>query len=331
MQKISVIVPVYKVEQYLEDCIESVLCQTMPDWELILVDDGSPDRSGEICDHFSARDPRIRTIHQPNQGLPAARNSGARAARGEYLVFVDSDDYFNDPRFFEILSSSFDIGVQVILYGMVRQLEGDPQRKKYRTAHTSPINGLTGAEQVRWLIENEQFAVSAYLHAVQRDFFLEHELWFDESFRTGEDIEWSLRMLTFRPQMMGLDLCPYTYRIRRESLCTGKRAPGFWRNRHRAIESGVRYAKGCSDEPVLENAMLGYLAYLYYVMLAEIPEEPDPALKKEAFEKCRQLQWLGRYALGRKAKLSRLAVGLMGQKLGARLLHLRVRSRRRTG
>lgn len=90
--KISAIVPVYKVEKYLPECIESVLAQTFTDFELILVDDGSPDNSGAICDAYAARDPRIRVFHKPNGGVSSARNLGLDHARGEWIAFVDSDD-----------------------------------------------------------------------------------------------------------------------------------------------------------------------------------------------------------------------------------------------
>lgn len=90
---ISVIMPVYKVEEYLPESIESVLNQDHREWELILIDDGSPDRCGEICDSYAAKDSRIRVIHQINGGAAAAKNAGLRIARGKWLSFVDSDDY----------------------------------------------------------------------------------------------------------------------------------------------------------------------------------------------------------------------------------------------
>ena len=99
---ISVIVPVYRVEKYLPACIDSILNQTFTDFELILVDDGSPDRCPEICDETAKRDARVRVIHQANQGLSAARNAGIEAARGAWLSFVDSDD-FVAPDFLETL------------------------------------------------------------------------------------------------------------------------------------------------------------------------------------------------------------------------------------
>lgn len=93
MPEISIIVPVYKVEQYLSRCVESILAQTFTDFELILVDDGSPDRCPQICDEYSKRDKRIRVIHKKNGGVSDARNIGIDVATGEFIAFVDSDDW----------------------------------------------------------------------------------------------------------------------------------------------------------------------------------------------------------------------------------------------
>ncbi len=93
MCEISIIVPVYNVEKYLEKCVDSILKQTFTDFELILVDDGSPDNSGAICDQYAEKDARVKVIHKENGGLSSARNAGIDVARGKYLGFIDSDDY----------------------------------------------------------------------------------------------------------------------------------------------------------------------------------------------------------------------------------------------
>lgn len=93
MPAISVIVPVYKAEKFLDKCVESILNQTFEDFELLLIDDGSPDNSGVMCDGYAARDSRVRVLHQENGGVSKARNAGMAAAQGEYLAFCDSDDY----------------------------------------------------------------------------------------------------------------------------------------------------------------------------------------------------------------------------------------------
>jgi len=102
MSEISVIVPVYNVEKYLPRCVDSILGQTFCDFELILIDDGSTDSSGRICDDYAAHDSRIRVIHQENRGQAAARNRALDIAQGEYIGFVDSDDYIH-PQMYEIL------------------------------------------------------------------------------------------------------------------------------------------------------------------------------------------------------------------------------------
>ena len=102
---ISIIVPVYKVEKYLADCIDSITAQTFEDIEIILVDDGSPDNCGQLCDDYAKTDKRIKVIHKQNGGLSDARNAGIQAASGRYLGFIDSDDYIA-PDMFERLYNS---------------------------------------------------------------------------------------------------------------------------------------------------------------------------------------------------------------------------------
>ncbi len=93
MPTISIIVPVYKVEQYLRRCLDSIVAQTFTDWECILIDDGSPDNSGKICDEYADKDRRFRVFHQENAGVSTARNKGLDEAKGEWIGFVDSDDW----------------------------------------------------------------------------------------------------------------------------------------------------------------------------------------------------------------------------------------------
>lgn len=94
--RFSFIVPIYKVEQYLSLCIESILAQTYKDFEIILVDDGSPDNSPLLCDEWATKDSRISVIHKQNGGLSSARNEGLKKAQGNYIIFLDSDDWWCD-------------------------------------------------------------------------------------------------------------------------------------------------------------------------------------------------------------------------------------------
>ena len=112
--KISVIVPVYKVEKYLPECIESVLAQTFTDFELILVDDGSPDNSGAICDAYAARDPRIRVFHKENGGVTSARRLGVERSRGEWVMFVDADDALEQRALELLFNETLDENVDLV-------------------------------------------------------------------------------------------------------------------------------------------------------------------------------------------------------------------------
>lgn len=128
---ISIITPVYKAEKYLCRCIESVLAQTYEDWELILVDDGSPDGSGDICDDYAKKDPRIRVFHKENEGVSSARNIGLDNAHGEWITFLDADDYISIDYLDGVCNFNYDIILgysNVILQdGSINILEKLPQ------------------------------------------------------------------------------------------------------------------------------------------------------------------------------------------------------------
>lgn len=118
MPELSIIVPVYKVEPYLRRCLDSILAQTFRDFELILIDDGSPDNCGAICDEYAAKDSRIIVIHQKNQGVSAARNAGLDIARGTYLGFVDSDDWIEPEMYETMLATAREKNVDVVVCGI---------------------------------------------------------------------------------------------------------------------------------------------------------------------------------------------------------------------
>ena len=120
MRKISVIVPVYNAEKYLDRCIGSILAQTFRDFELILVEDGSPDRCAQMCDEWAKKDERIKVIHQSNSGPSTARNVGIAASQGEYLTFVDSDDRISPFMLEKLLRAAKKTGADIVTCAMVR-------------------------------------------------------------------------------------------------------------------------------------------------------------------------------------------------------------------
>lgn len=144
---ISIIVPVYNVEKYLEECVESVLSQTFTDYELLLIDDGSTDSSGIICDGYATQDSRIRVFHKSNGGVSSARNLGLDNALGEWVCFIDSDDEIRNLESLCISQSKSD----VILFTL-RMIDGNGM------SYSDPLMAFSGASDIK---ENY---LKAYLH-----------------------------------------------------------------------------------------------------------------------------------------------------------------------
>ncbi|ETI67555.1 glycosyltransferase family 2 protein [Neobacillus vireti] len=144
--KISIIVPIYNVENYLRKCVDSILSQTFKDFELILVDDGSPDNCGIICDNYAESDQRIKVVHKENEGVSSARNTGIRMAKGKYIGFIDSDDYI-DNRMYEILYTSAELHSSDVVVCDLLKVHGDEvsvkkYKKEFSLLHYSNIEAL---------------------------------------------------------------------------------------------------------------------------------------------------------------------------------------------
>lgn len=123
MPKVSIIVPIYNVEKYLPKCMETLLNQTLSDIEIILVDDGSPDGSPAMCDEYAKKDSRIKVIHKQNAGLGFARNSGLEVATGEFVAFVDSDDYVDVTMYEKLYAKAYERQADVVFCGLKRVWE----------------------------------------------------------------------------------------------------------------------------------------------------------------------------------------------------------------
>lgn len=149
---ISVIVPIYNASQSLQRCVESILVQTFADWELILVDDGSRDNSGSLCDDYAATDPRIRVIHKPNEGVAATRRRGIEAARGVYCIQIDSDDWVEPTMLEELYATAQREGVDVVICDFYYDYGG---RKPARYQRQRP-SGLTSQAIVSDLLEGRE-------------------------------------------------------------------------------------------------------------------------------------------------------------------------------
>lgn len=162
---ISVIVPVYQVEQYLDECVQSILQQNYRNLELILVDDGSPDDCGRMCDEYQRQDNRIRVLHKENGGLSDARNAGIDMAQGDYLTFIDSDDYVSQDYLSLMLTSARETGADIV-QGTFTQI---PEELGKRSDGTPVV--FTGEEAFRQLLLMQKIDVIAPNKLYQRNLF----------------------------------------------------------------------------------------------------------------------------------------------------------------
>lgn len=213
MPKISIIVPVYKVEKYLSHCVESILAQTYTDWELLLIDDGSPDDSGKICDDYATQDSRIRVFHKENGGVSSARNMGIEQAEGDYIMFVDSDDWVD----IYCLETCFKKGVDVDLYrfGM---------KSLYKEGGT-PKNVISINEDLSLnayckLLVSRKTTLGVCGGMYKRSIFKQHGIRFDERLIMGEDWLVNFTYLKHCFSLCLIDKPLYTYNRFNESGCT---------------------------------------------------------------------------------------------------------------
>lgn len=214
---ISIIIPVYKVEKYLNRCIESIVTQTYDNLQIIIVDDGSPDKCPMICDEWNNRDERIQVIHKANGGLSSARNAGLRIAKGEYVLFVDSDDCIA-PDACEKLYTYAD-GVDLVV-AEATIYEND---KSVHRVHTNLKENYiySGAEcAIDEINAGEWFAAACY-NFYKREFLLENNLFFVEGI-LHEDIEYLPRLFLAAKTVKYLHYEFYEYITRSTSICGTK-------------------------------------------------------------------------------------------------------------
>lgn len=217
----SVIVPVYKTEAFLRQCVDSILNQTYPDFQLVLVDDGSPDSSGAICDEYARRDSRVEVVHKQNGGLVSARKAGLAQCRGAYVVNVDSDDYIS-PDHLSRLAQVIEIyGPDALLFSATRFPV--PDRGAMQT--TLPAGHYTG-EKLKVVRQNlicadDLQALIAYgicLAAMKRDLYSKYQMAAPENISRGEDVAVTVPLLAASDSVYVLDHSGYYYRNNPASL-----------------------------------------------------------------------------------------------------------------
>jgi len=232
--KISIIVPVYNVEKYLDKCVQSLINQTYGNIEIILVDDGSPDDCPEMCDNYAKQDFRIRVIHKSNGGLSDARNAGMREALGDYILYVDSDDYIDSDtceRFIRTLGNY----LPDIVVGNARRVEVEEVSVMQHRLNTVG-QVVTGEQYLKTELKTGTMHMAAWLNLYNRNFLLNNGL----EFKVGllhEDEQFTPRVFLKAAKVVGTNIIFYNYLIRDGSIT---------RNRDRT-KNGIHIVQTCYE------------------------------------------------------------------------------------
>jgi len=222
--KVSVITPFFNGLPYLEECVNSVLAQTLPEIEVILIDDGSTDGSGELADSFAKKDSRVRILHQTNKGVSSARNAGLAIAQGDYIGFVDADDYIEPEMYEKMFSAASEKAAQVACtwFKCVYDSENNAPDKKF--LFESPTL-LTPDDVKKFLpgMNTNQIFHFTWRNIFNRSFLENERLKFNENIIVGEDTLFNMQALLASAKVLMLPGTLYFYRIHKESCMGSKR------------------------------------------------------------------------------------------------------------
>lgn len=237
--KFSIICPVYNAGNYLKTAIESVLYQNYMFWELILIDDGSTDGSGNLCDDYAKKDQRIRVIHGKNQGVSAARNAGINLACGEWILFLDSDDYFEKNALYILNDSMVDKEIDMIIFNHYVDVEDKSYKHTIELTNNFKYNRnyiesriLPGMLNICDLKKEKQIDVLPFVwnKAYRREILEEHKIMFHEELKIWEDkIFWLLYMKNIK-NVFFIDRALYHYVQAKKERLSGKYVPEIFQN-----------------------------------------------------------------------------------------------------
>ena len=291
----SIIVPVYNVEKYLNECIDSILSQSFTDFELILVDDGSNDLSGKICDDYAQKDNRITVIHKINGGLSDARNEGTKIAKGQYVVYIDSDDYISTCDFLKDLFEKSEDNPDIICYKFKKFFEDSKTFSTCAYAFPDIQKYQTLSQKINYLVENDAFYCSAWSKAVKLSLLKENTIEFEKGL-LGEDQEWYYHVLLNATSIDGIDKDYIIYRQRANSITSSWKIKNLtdciyiidkW-------QKELQQSKKISLE--YKEALLCSIAKLYCNLLIAYSSFDDKN-KKVHFKKLKSLSFLLKYNL----------------------------------
>ena len=319
-KKLSFILPIYKVEAYLRQCVDSILSQATADCEVILVDDGSPDGCGAICDAYAEKYDTVTVIHKPNGGLSDARNAGFDRAVGKYVLFVDSDDYIEPGSVEKILDwiGETDADVAFLL-----------SRKVYPDGTSEPLGENLCREEIheknredvlRYLAGRPKFPASAWGKIYRREFLLEHGFRYPDDQRLSEDLQYSLDLFLTAEKFDYLDFPYYCYRQNRAgSICNTVNARYYFDTFLFVTESAERFAVNKQAVDDTAALALSFAAYEYAILVWQMLDMQG-ADREKAYTMLKEYRWVLAYGKSAKTRLVHLVVTVLGLKGAAKLL-----------
>lgn len=313
----SIIVPIYKVEKYLRGCIDSVLVQNYMDYELILVDDGSPDSCGAICDEYAKEHTQVKVIHKANGGLSSARNAGLDIAAGKYVIFLDSDDFWDDSdalkHFHENLS---DTRADVLVFPAKRYYEENNQYTYILSgeADREKIIDVNVNSAVRYMLERNIYRAAAWNKVIRRSLIEDHHMRFLEGY-LSEDMDWCGDLLLYSNRFDFYEVPVYVYRQQRAGSITAGKTEKLVSDKLFMCNKGYKQAKQLKDTE-RQELLSAYYAYEYSVLLGVSSGIQNQKLLKEM----KSLQGLLDYDVCNKVKKVRKLKKVIGYTLTRKAL-----------
>lgn len=288
---LSVVIPIYKVEDYLERCVKSVLNQDYTDLEVILVDDGSPDRCPQICDELASQDSRITVIHKKNGGLSSARNEGIKAAKGEYVAFLDSDDQWAPNQLSLLMESVVESKAQMAVYSSKSLYEnGDLYKRDDNVLFGEDKKTFTALNLYPILIQCGDLHESACTKIVKTSFLRDNNLTFKCGI-LGEDTEWMFRLLRLDASIYIMNIPLFICTENRAGSITNTASTKSVKDTISTIRSSIEYYKQYPSAPT-KDYELAHCAYLWSIALGlyrNVVRADKKAIKKELIEVGSQL------------------------------------------
>lgn len=319
MPKFSIIVPVYNVESYLDECVQSVLDQTCTDFEIILVDDGSTDNSGAVCDKWARSDSRISVVHKQNGGLSSARNEGLRHITGQYVLFLDSDDYWISCDVLDTLMERLSLTkADVLIYNLQKVFDGKMVEPYFKAGMVMP-HDLNDSETVAFAHEKDLWTACACNKVIRAELFADGQLRFVEGI-TSEDIDWCARLLCRLSRIDYLDICVLAYRQRVSSI-TGNiswsKISCLYNNFLTCVELTGKAEQEKSD------LLKAYTAYQYGTLLYNVATYPACPEKREMIKQTKSVAYVLDWSTEPKISLIRRVRKLVGFDMTLYMLFVR--------